>query len=275
MKKHTLIALSLLLIISACSTDNPEEKITDDTPGVESNIEFGIPEDSDASNDFIVEREQYVLSYNPDLGVANWVSWNVDAESYGTAEKTSGYFRQDTLLPDSMRTITDDDYTNSGFDRGQLVFYQERSKTEVDLKSTYFITNALPQTPDLNRGPWAELEEYIEKICIENNKECYCIAGPIFTEESKTYIAEGKIAVPDAFFKLILVTERSLGLESITEDNSQIISVMIPNEDGIKDNSFLSYTVSPSLIESYTGYDFFAKLPNSVEEKLEKPVLIE
>lgn len=40
-------------------------------------LEMGIPLDDNASNDYLIIRPQYALSYNQQLNVANWISWNL------------------------------------------------------------------------------------------------------------------------------------------------------------------------------------------------------
>ncbi|MFA6569769.1 MAG: hypothetical protein WCT77_00835 [Bacteroidota bacterium] len=42
--------------------------------------ELGVPCDNDTTNNYIIIRPQYVLSYNSVRGVPNWVAWNLNAD---------------------------------------------------------------------------------------------------------------------------------------------------------------------------------------------------
>ncbi|MEP7001790.1 MAG: Ig-like domain-containing protein, partial [bacterium] len=48
-------------------------------------LEFGTPTDADPSDDIIISRAQYVLSYNQSRGGPNWVSWNLNKTHFGNA----------------------------------------------------------------------------------------------------------------------------------------------------------------------------------------------
>src|SRR4051812_28797933 len=39
---------------------------------------LGVPKDDDASDDYLMDKGEYVVSYNPARRVPNWVSWKLD-----------------------------------------------------------------------------------------------------------------------------------------------------------------------------------------------------
>jgi len=123
------------------------------------NIEFGIPADADSSDDFIIIRDAYCLSYNDVYGVPNWVSWNLNRDQLGGVGRQSG-FKVDTLLPTTYNRIKHGDYTHSGYSRGHICMSKQRSADIRDNKATYFTTNILPQKQKMNNGPWKGLELY-------------------------------------------------------------------------------------------------------------------
>ena len=65
------------------------------------NIRFGTPTpartDSAHRNDYLIERSQYVLSYNDKQGRPNWVTWSLRKDDLGKAQR--GPFEHDPLLP--------------------------------------------------------------------------------------------------------------------------------------------------------------------------------
>lgn len=265
-----LVPLAFLLSVSACSTETsvtPNQFISDiDTTGA-IHLALGTPVDADASDDYVIVRRQYALSYNKDLNVPNWVSWNLNTDWYGEVDRYSGSFIRDTSLPDGFYRVKHSDYTNSGYDRGHMVRSEERTLTEEDNRSTFLLTNILPQRPDLNRGVWLDLEYWCEEMCKDSLKELYVIAGGIFHEPHDPL--SDVVAVPDSCFKIIVVLERGQGLAEITAD-TRVVAVVMPNIDGIRSDDWEQYVTSVDRIEASTGYDFLDLIPDTIEQTLER-----
>ncbi|NMB82269.1 MAG: DNA/RNA non-specific endonuclease [Ignavibacteria bacterium] len=266
------IPLFLFAVIISCTTTNQQTVTTNqqsDYPHIENvNLTLGIPVDNDSTDDFLIFRPQYVLSYNPNRNVANWVSWNLDSTWYGDVPRYSGNFITDTALPDSFYKVKHSDYTNSGYDRGHMVRSEERTRTVEDNKSTFLLTNILPQRPDLNRGVWLNLENYCEELCKKKNKELFVIAGGIFHSENKI---KDVIAVPDSFFKIIVVLNRDESLESIS-DKTTIIAVAMPNKNEIRTDVWQNYVTNIRRIENSTGYDFLTNVSKQFQDIIENRI---
>ncbi len=228
-------------------------------------VALGVPEDSDSSDDYDIVRNQYVISYNKDLNVSNWVAWNLDADWYGDVPRYSGNFISDTSLPSQFYHVKHSDYTNSGYDRGHMVRSEERTKTNEDNKSTFLLTNIIPQTPDLNQGVWLKLEYYCEDLCKQQNKELYIVAGGIYHTKSKI---KDLVTIPDSCFKIIVVLNRSQGLKNI-DDNTEVIAVVMPNIQGVRSDDWQKYSTTVDRIEFSTGYDFLNCLPKKIQAVIE------
>lgn len=275
MKKYFYNASIILLVfILSCSTTNQQVGASNNRssyPRIENvNITLGIPADQDSTDDFIIIRSQYVLGYNPNRNVANWVSWNLNSSWYGDVPRYSGNFITDTSLPDSFSKVKHSDYTNSGYDRGHMVRSEERTRTVEDNKSTFLLTNILPQRPDLNRGVWLNLENYCEELCKKENKELFVIAGGIFHSVNRI---KDLVAVPDSFFKIIVVLNRDESLQSIT-DTTKIIAVVMPNKNGIRNEPWRNYLTTVRRIEQSTGYDFLSNVKKEIQEVVEKSLFV-
>jgi endonuclease G len=50
------------------------------------------------SNNYLMEKPQYVVSYNRDRGIPNWVAWHLDNTWLGTIPRKDK-FRPDSTLP--------------------------------------------------------------------------------------------------------------------------------------------------------------------------------
>lgn len=229
-------------------------------------LSMGIPTDDDASDDHLVVKRQYALSYNQKLNDPNWVSWNLNATHFGSVPRFSGKFMPDESLPAGMYRVRHEDYSNSGYDRGHMVRSEERTATDEDNKATFFTVNLLPQYHDLNAGPWLRLEEYCQRLAQRESKELFIVAGGIFDRRPKT-IGKG-VAVPRSTFKIVVVLDRGKNLESVTKQ-TRVIAVDMPNEQGIMSEGWAKYRTTVDAIEKATGYDFLTDVPSDVQSAIE------
>ena len=63
-----------------------------------------------------------------------------------------------------IKTAKDKDYKKSGYDKGHLVPAEDMASDCSKMLSTFKYTNCIPQSPKLNRGKWAQMEEEIRKM---------------------------------------------------------------------------------------------------------------
>jgi len=227
---------------------------------------YGLPRMKDTTESFMIVRDEYILSYNLKKGVANWGSWELHKGWIGAVERMSGKFLIDPKVPVEYR-ITHDDYTHSGYDRRHIVRSKERTNTEAANKATFYMTNIFPQTPDLNRGVWLDFEKYCENLAYEGYLMSIA-AGPIY-KDSIRYIAHGKVAVPDSCFKVVLAIKQKSSGKMLPSDTIGI-AVVMPNVDGIMRDSWSKYSTTIKHVEHSTGFDFFWKLDDDTEERVEK-----
>lgn len=105
-------------------------------------------------------------------------------------------FTQDNSLPEWLQS-TVKDYTNSGFDKGHLTPFKDIAfSTDVNK-----LSNVVPQSPALNRGAWAQLEESIRADAVKN-EEIFVMTGAIFEQG---YATIGKdVPVPTHLYKVVI-----------------------------------------------------------------------
>ncbi len=270
--KLTTLTVLLITMISCASpvdsSNNPPDNNTNPYNILSTHVSLGVPFDADSTDDYLIVRNQYVLSYNKVLNIPNWVSWELNSDWFGDVDRYSGNFITDTTLPIGFYRVKHSDHTNSGYDRGHLVRSEERTKTIEDNKSTFILTNIIPQTPDLNRGVWLNLEYYCEDLCKKDNKLLYVIAGGI--NRTKNTIGN-QIVVPDSCFKIVVVLEKGQSLLDVNE-STQIISVVMPNIEGVRSDKWEKYRTSIRAIENSTGYNFLDKLPINIQNIIEQRV---
>jgi endonuclease G, mitochondrial len=216
-------------------------------------------------------RPQYALLYDRITNTPAWASWQLNASWLGTGIRP--VFTPDPEVPTGWFRVTPRNYTGSGFDRGHIVPAADRNHTPEDEAAVFYMTNIAPQAPDNNRGPWEKLESYCRTL-VRSGKELYIIAGPtgkggVGSVGSATAISANKIIVPAAFWKIVVVTNRpGQGLDSITK-KTRVIAVLIPNQQGIKEDRWQKFSTTVRDLEQRTGYDFLSNLPQDVKDSLE------
>jgi endonuclease G, mitochondrial len=230
-------------------------------------LALGIPRDKDPSDDTLMVKPQYALSYNASRNVANWVSWNLNGSHFGNAPRHRGKFIPDETLSVGLYRVRHDDYSNSGYDRGHMVRSEERTASVQDNAATFLTTNILPQTHELNAGPWLRLEEYCQHMAQRDGKELYLMAGGIYEKRPIVTIGHG-VAVSDKLFKIAVVLERGQGAGSVTE-STRVLAVIMPNATGVLNHGWAPYRTTVDRIELETGYDFLPDVPEPIQRVIE------
>ncbi len=237
------------------------------------NAEFGEPTDADPSDDFIVRRDQFTLSFSPLRNTPNWVAYDLDATHIG-AEDRCDCFTYDPALPAAFTRYTTADYTGSGafhgypIDRGHLVRSFDRTTGSLDNAYTFYFSNIIPQAADLNQGPWAAFESYLGDLARFQNREVYIITG---VAGSKGTLKDlGVITIPARVWKVAVIMPRDQGLAQVqTYTDVQVIAVNMPNDHGVRNVSWQTYQTTVDAIEALSGYDLLALLPDQVEIAVE------
>ncbi|MGI8849950.1 MAG: DNA/RNA non-specific endonuclease, partial [Pyrinomonadaceae bacterium] len=199
--------------------------------------------DSLSSDNYLVVRNSYALSYNSSRGISNWVAWRISANDLGAAGRQNN-FRPDAVLPKNLTRVTPTDYTGSGFDRGHLCPSADRSSSEQANSETFLMTNIAPQTPDLNREVWENLESYSRTLVKKGKVDLYIIAGA-YGEKGKL---KKKVTIPTNFWKVIVAIPQGGNVSAINE-NTHIIAVDMPNATGIANNDWRQFRTTVRTIE--------------------------
>ncbi len=138
------------------------------------------------------------------------------------------------------------------------------------------MSSMLPQSPDNNQGPWANLEAELRTIADAGN-ELYIIAGPhgvggvgSVNNDVVNTIADGHVTVPASTWKVALVLSSAAGDDiSRVTCSSRTIAVLMPNTQGIRTTPWQNFLTTVDAIEQLTGYDLFSNLPPAVQACVE------
>ena len=172
---------------------------------------------SDQPDNYLMEKPEYALSYNRDLGRPNWVSWHLSTNGLERCRASTRSAPIRAVPPDWYR-VQAFDFTGTGFDRGHMVPNADRDKeTSIPInQATFLMTNMLAQAPDNNQGPWAAFENYLRTLPTPAN-EVYIVAGGVGDGGTgcnggvTTTIANGNVTVPAFTWKVALVIPKGDG----------------------------------------------------------------
>jgi endonuclease G len=240
----------------------------------------GATTDPRNSDYYLMVKRHYAASYSNSRGTPNWVSWRVTRADLGDAPRKR-QFDPDPLLPQGFYRVAHRDYSGSGFDRGHLCPHGDRDGSQEAAWSTFVMSNVIPQAPNLNQGPWAQLEDHVRDQVRTGRNRAYVVAGPLGTGGSGTAgysssIGAGRVNVPAECWKVVVVVAQ---VPSSTADElaaigpaSRVIAVVMPNDETAIGPDWGVYRTNAAEVERRTGYRFFDRLPPDVAEALRRRV---
>jgi DNA/RNA endonuclease G (NUC1) len=209
------------------------------------------------TNNYLIERPQYALSYSNTLKGSNWVAYKYDRSWLGDLGRPEANIPWTTLPPGSEfgdridypwifdgelsfanLTIGSDYRRSGGYDRGHMITRSHRNRTQKDQLATYFTSSILPQHRDNNRdsfppnSAWVRFENFIrEELVTNQNRELYIISGGYqFNDNISNSDIENpkQIKIPEYTWKIVVNLEPGQELEDVNLETSTI-AIMTPN----------------------------------------------
>lgn len=203
----------------------------------------------------ILKRKGYTASYDADYKTPQWVAWELTRkDTKGRAERTNKF------LPDpdvrGAKAYTGD-YTNSGYDRGHMAPAADMKWSKQAMEESFYLSNICPQNSNLNRGDWNDLEEKCRDWA-KGYGVVYIACGPIYDSKRPKRIGNNKVAVPNAFYKVVFIHDKQ---------QPKAFGFLFPNQSGHR--PLRKYLVTVDSVEKRTGIDFFPALPDDLERQVE------
>lgn len=255
-------------------------------------LRFGKPDSSE-----LLIRNAYVLSYNKQYRIPNWVAYHVVPDYLNTPTRTGKFssFRVDSEVENPVATSEYIGlFDSKGYARGHIapfkimggdrdkdgiyVTYENPSESDRDDEITIFqgnyMSNIAPQHHAAINGPgglWFKLERWIQDtLIVKHRKEVWVYAGNIIID---TMNLEGvgnnnNIIVPDMFYKILILK---------TEDNKPpyVLAFLFPHfktKNDVKEGEIFRYLVPVNYIEAITGLDFFNVYSEEIQQSFEKNI---
>lgn len=211
-------------------------------------------------NETVTQHSAYSLVYNHKHMQAKWVAYNLTyGNTVGGAERSSKFSIDPSISP---RTAVTSDYTKTGYDRGHLAPAGDMKFSAQAMSESFYMSNVSPQLPGFNRGIWKKLEEQF-RTWAPSSHPVFVVTGPVLTDPSSSHIGQTcSISVPQRFYKIMLDTASPM----------RAIAFVLPNNSSTQPLS--SFAMSIDEAERITGMDFFPKLNDLQEAKIEKTLIL-
>lgn len=294
MKSVYIIFLLLLgsSVLFSCKRNRAYEKVLDESVLLhKEETTTGVPQDnrpicdsllmvnlSDKIKSQLLIRVAYLVSYNSKTQNPNWVSWHLTKEHTNGPYTRKGvpyYSEDETILgignitqetckngyfvdldSEEPRQQLDDWTKDYNMSHGHMCPAGDNRWDRTAMNQSFLLTNMCPQDSKLNSGGWNKLEEKCRSWA-NLYDDIYIVTGPIFNRPITRFLGNGRIAVPDSFFKVVLC------LNGIPK----AIGFIYKNDSS--NQSMKNNVCSVDNVEHLTGMDFFSTLPDEIENVIE------
>lgn len=245
-----ILIIVLLLIFRSRKSEGPKTEALKAPAGM---LNF-LPE---SGNKEIITHKGYTLSYVEKYEEAEWVAYKLSRDMlYGKVRRTDRFIA-DPEVPTGSSDPKD--YTGTGYDKGHLCPAADMGSSRELMLESFYMSNMTPQDEAFNRGIWSKLEKQVREWARKDSL-IYIVTGPVFGKNMQYIGRRNKVAVPPAFYKVILSYAPGHPVKGM--------GFILPNEGS--NEPLTSFIVSIDSVESATGIDFYPALPDDIENAVEK-----
>lgn len=229
-----IISIALIVLLTGCGTMR-----------LSRTTKRYLPAPMRGVSEQVIVKKSYTTSYNKNTLQPNWVFWHLTADHVnGDAVRPGNAYHEEGKVSRPRATLAD--YRRSGFTRGHMCPAGDNKWDRRAMYDTFSLINICPQTEKCNSGVWNNIEMQCREWALEYG-ELYIIAGPIFEKRPDT-IGPNKVAVPDAFFKVVIsLNGKKKGIGFICDNTN-------------RNQTIKKCVVTIAEIERITGIDFFPYL---------------
>lgn len=215
---------------------------------------LGCPQGVSEANHLVI-RAIYALSYNTDRKSADWVAYQVTADTVGIASSLSRQSVRDDFVSE---TLSDADFATAetlNMDRAQYAPLVSFAGTPY-WNDVNYLTNAVARSSSLSRGAWNGLDWAVRNL-VNREGEVYVVTGPIFKADvdAVTLPIATPHRIPDGFFKIVLTTDDKVAAFRFEQNTSVGIH-------------HCNLRASIAELEAETGLTFFPEKTRPLSESL-------
>ena len=202
-----------------------------------------------------------------------WVAYPLESKHMGSYSRPDSWSFNPLLEEKYQVDLCSASYTDyPPYARGHLIPNASRNGIKEMQLQTFYVTNSVPQIQDnFNSGMWSSLEAALQSAASKTT--LYIVTGVAFQKVGETKTISyttakndtKQVPIPNYFYKVVLkVTTNSSG----TVTSASTVGFWFENK-AYSGSTYSNYTVSVDQVEQWTGFDFFANLPDTVEGSAE------
>ena len=212
-------------------------------------VRTGAPAPTDIA---VLDRGEFKIGWSPKLRHPVWVAYHVPAAATFDEGRRPN-FTKDRDAKDSPPAAA---YDKSGYDRGHMAPNHAIVTRfgEAVQKQTFLMSNIAPQSPQLNRGIWRDVEHRIADLWTARWGEIWVIVGCISDEANET-LSGTNIDVPRQFYQIV-----------VAQDGTQVKAFAVLFDQDVPWGAWPTrYLISIDDLERRTGLDFMPELESFME----------
>ena len=220
-------------------------------------------------------ERNYTAYYDKSTYTSMWTAYPLQSKHMGSLSRPGSWSFNPKIDEEYQVDLTSSSYVDTDtYSRGHLIPNASRNGIKEMQLQTFYVTNSVPQVQNnFNSGIWSSLEGALQSMA-KSGETLYIVTGVAFSKvgETKTIkYTQAKddtknVPIPNYFYKIVLkVTTNSSG----TVTSASTVGFWFENQ-AYSGSTYSNYTVSVDQVEQWTGFDFFANLPDGVEASAEK-----
>jgi endonuclease G len=230
----------------------------------------------------VLVHQDYVICYDTVIHLPLWTSYLLTKDWADDTRTRADCFRDDPrIFPDGNQK-TCSYYSGSGYNRGHISPRNDFNRSASAMQNTYIFSNIVPQKAPHNQSTWRYTEAYVNELA-EELDSIFVVTGILFDydgnampddRDSIPTISEDRpLPIPSHFYKIVVKPY------SETEMNS--LAFIVPHDSVWRNQrETLDYLEDSCMntidrIEQVSGFNFFWRLDNELEEGLEEKSLEE
>ncbi len=208
----------------------------------------------------------YTVLYDKVNSIPYWIAYPMHPIYLKGGNRTDDWAYDPQIPSIYQPNVVDRSFPDKSLDRGHMLASGDRSASRSLNRTTFYVTNIVPQDQTMNRGSWSVLENKVRDWCQSTTYDTlYVVTGSILPSGDEVVYAldnsNKQIAKPKYMYKALLKQEKS---------NKKWHSIAFKMENN---NSGIPYTasvLSVAELEEETGFTFFPSLSDATEVKSQK-----
>lgn len=241
----------LVLLIAGCASRPVAVPVPPPTEAV-SLEDLEIPKLE--SQEGVTRYSAFVVGFNKTKKLSDWVGYYLTPERL--TERVKSPRRNYRKDPNVKGSLAKKDFPPMPLEKGHLAPRADFAWSDEAQKEADFTTNLAPQMDCVNEEVWKTIEFRIRRYA-RSWPKTFVITGPVLKEDCRETIKN--VCVPAKFYKVALFTSPS---------EYRTTAFVVPNECPSKVDP-KEYLSSVKEVEALTGLDFFASLPDAIENAVE------